>query len=455
MNENRRTQPQLWKQFRWLGMLVLAVCLLWCNAARVKAEDIVIQCGDNCYGTLTDTGVLTISGTGKMWDWTEDTYYESEFYKHREDIFQVVIGDGITRIGGMAFGAPIEGYEYLRSVTIGKGVKEIGADAFSAASGLRSIDIPANVETIEIGAFYTSGLQEVTLHEGLKTIGQAAFYETSLKAVELPDGLDSVEKLAFYYTDQLDLVVPEHIRIIKKNAFEYVNATFKSKDVIIEDEAFHCSEAYVLYPNSYFKVPHGSTAEAYAKKFDVKFEYTDEEPETEPETEPVHSYNLHFNPCGGKVGTKDKTVQEGAKAGSLPTPTRTNYTFLGWYTARTGGTKYDSSTVMPAKNITLYAHWEKLSVGRCSRPTVTNVKTRKAIIKIKPVKDAKGYEYAWSLRKDMKKAKTKTIHGTKLTISRLTKNKTYYVRVRAYRNGANGKKIYGKWSDIRTIKIKK
>ena len=78
-----------------------------------------------------------------------------------------------------------------------------------------------------------------------------------------------------------------------------------------------------------------------------------------------------------------------------------------------------------------------------------------AIIKIKPVKNAKGYEYAWSLRKDMKKAKTKTIHGTKLTISRLTKNKTYYVRVRAYRNGANGKKIYGKWSDIRTIKIKK
>ena len=64
MNENRKTQPQLWKQFQWLGMLVLAVCLLWCNAARVKAEDIVIQCGDNCYGTLTEDGTLTISGTG-------------------------------------------------------------------------------------------------------------------------------------------------------------------------------------------------------------------------------------------------------------------------------------------------------------------------------------------------------------------------------------------------------
>ena len=75
MNENRKTQPQLWKQFQWLGMLVLAVCLLWCNAARVKAEDIVIQCGDNCYGTLTDTGVLTISGTGAMWDYTYAVSY--------------------------------------------------------------------------------------------------------------------------------------------------------------------------------------------------------------------------------------------------------------------------------------------------------------------------------------------------------------------------------------------
>ena len=445
MNENRQVKPQLWKQLKWLGMLVLAVCLLWCNAAKVKAEDIVIQCGDNCYGTLTDTGVLTISGTGKMWDWTEDTYYKSEFYKHREDIFQVVIGDGITRIGGMAFGAPIEGYEYLRSVTIGKGVKEIGAHAFSAASGLRSIDIPANVETIEIGAFYTSGLQEVTLHEGLKTIGQAAFWGVTLKEIKLPDSLETVEAWAFDEIESLEVVIPEHTKLIKKGAFYYPRVTFKSKDVVLEDGAF--TYGWMTGMDTWFRVPHGSTAEEYAKKNNIEFEYTDEEP--------VRSYNLHFNPCGGKIGTKDKTVQKGAKVGRLGTPTRTNYTFLGWYTARTGGTQYDSSTVMPAKDITLYAHWEKLSVGRCSRPTVTNVKTRKAIIKIKPVKNAKGYEYAWSLRKDMKKAKTKTIHGTKLTISRLTKNKTYYVRVRACRNGANGKKIYGKWSDIRTIKIKK
>ena len=447
MNQNRKTQPQLWRKFQWLGMLVLAVCLLWCNAAKVKAEDIVIQCGDNCYGTLTEDGTLTISGTGAMWDWSEDSFYNSEFYKHKEDIFQVVIGDGITRIGGMAFGAPIEGYEYLRSVTIGKGVKEIGADAFSAASGLRLIDIPANVETIEIGAFYTSGLQEVTLHEGLKTIGQAAFWGVTLKEIKLPDSLETIEAWAFDEIESLEVVIPKNVKLIKKGAFFYPKVTFESKDVVLEDGAFSYVYGKTYDTNTWFRVPHGSTAEEYAKKNDIEFEYTDEEP--------VRSYNLHFNPCGGKVGMKDKTVQEGAKAGTLPTPTRTNYTFLGWYTARTGGTKYDSSTVMPAKNVTLYAHWEKLSVGRCSRPTVTNVKTRKAIIKIKPVKDAKGYEYAWSLRKDMKKAKTKTIHGTKLTISRLTKNKTYYVRVRAYRNGTNGKKIYGKWSDIRTVKIKK
>lgn len=132
MNENRKTQPQLWRKFQWLGMLVLAVCLLWCNAARVKAEDIVIQCGDNCYGTLTDTGVLTISGTGAMWDYTD--VGNSVFKKYGDNIYKVVIQDGITRIGDHVFGSYSKSYSgeftKIQSVTIGKGVQEIGDSAF-------------------------------------------------------------------------------------------------------------------------------------------------------------------------------------------------------------------------------------------------------------------------------------------------------------------------------------
>ena len=433
MNENRKTQKQLWKQFQWLGMLMLAVCLLWCNVVKVKAEDVVIQCGDNCYGTLAEDGTLTISGTGKMWDY--ESGYKSAFAGYKDKILHVVIGDGITKIGDYAFGGYPSGsyypdwndsfgsvFHWIESVSIGTGVQEIGKCSFSAARELKSIDIPGNVQTIGYEAFSESNLEQVTFHPGLKTIGKYAFFGANLTSVELPDGLRSVEEGAFRKdrmeeTEEIRLkvFVPEHVTVIRSGAFGYVDEVIASRDVILTGRSFRGGSITYL----------------------------------------EHSQKLSFNACGGTVGTKEKTVLAGSEVDTLPTPTRTNYTFLGWYTARTGGMKYDSSTVMPAKNITLYAHWEKLSVGRCSRPTVTNVKTRKAIIKIKPMKNAKGYEYAWSLRKDMKKATTKTIHGTKLTISRLTKNKTYYVRVRAYRNGTNGKKIYGKWSDIRTVKIKK
>ena len=44
---------------------------------------------------------------------------------------------------------------------------------------------------------------------------------------------------------------------------------------------------------------------------------------------------------------------------TLPTPTRTGYTFAGWYTAASGGTKVGDAgeTYSPTENITLYAQW--------------------------------------------------------------------------------------------------
>lgn len=43
--------------------------------------------------------------------------------------------------------------------------------------------------------------------------------------------------------------------------------------------------------------------------------------------------------------------------GTLPTPTRTGYTFVGWYTAKSGGTKVSSTTTMGEGNLTVYAQW--------------------------------------------------------------------------------------------------
>lgn len=72
----------------------------------------------------------------------------------------------------------------------------------------------------------------------------------------------------------------------------------------------------------------------------------------------ISSYIVTFNASGGSVSTSTKTVTSGSTYGTLPTPTRSGYSFDGWYTASSGGSKVTSSTIFNgSSNITLYAHW--------------------------------------------------------------------------------------------------
>lgn len=63
--------------------------------------------------------------------------------------------------------------------------------------------------------------------------------------------------------------------------------------------------------------------------------------------------------ASGQVSTKSYTATYGSKYNFLPTPTRTGgYTFDGWYTEQTGGTKITSdTTVTTTQTHILYAHW--------------------------------------------------------------------------------------------------
>ena len=66
-----------------------------------------------------------------------------------------------------------------------------------------------------------------------------------------------------------------------------------------------------------------------------------------------------INTASGQVSTKNDTVTYGSKYNSLPDASRKGgYTFDGWYTDQTNGTKVTSATtVTTAKNHILYAHW--------------------------------------------------------------------------------------------------
>lgn len=72
-----------------------------------------------------------------------------------------------------------------------------------------------------------------------------------------------------------------------------------------------------------------------------------------------NTYKVNFNANGGSVSTANKNVESGAKYGSLPTPTRTGWTFKGWFTATSGGSQVTAdTTVALSGEQTLYARWE-------------------------------------------------------------------------------------------------
>ena len=77
-------------------------------------------------------------------------------------------------------------------------------------------------------------------------------------------------------------------------------------------------------------------------------------------------------------------------------------------------------------------------------------------VKWKKISGVSGYQVQYSLKRNMKKAKRKTVKGgkkTRLTVKRLKPKRKYYVRVRAYKT-VNGEKRYGKWSKIKTVRTR-
>ena len=108
-------------------------------------------CGDDLVWTLDVNGVLTISGSGNMTNYSDVS--EIPWYSSRLLIESVIIQSKVTSIGENAF----YGCENLKTITIGKDVAKIGESAFFACISLTSIDVLETNKTYKSlqGVVYT------------------------------------------------------------------------------------------------------------------------------------------------------------------------------------------------------------------------------------------------------------------------------------------------------------
>ena len=80
----------------------------------------------------------------------------------------------------------------------------------------------------------------------------------------------------------------------------------------------------------------------------------------------IQQYTVTYNANSGSVSPSSVTVDADDPV-TLPTPTRNNYTFNGWFTAASGGSKIGDAgaTYKPTGNITLYAQWAEAGGDGC------------------------------------------------------------------------------------------
>ena len=123
--------------------------------------------------TLTEDGVLTITGEGPMPDYRDGGTSETPpWYPHVNRISSLTIGEGVTRIGDYAFML----CSFVTKVVIPDSVTSMGDWAFNYCTGLQEAYIGDGVTEIAAKAFAEcTALKTVVIGKSIQRIGDQAF----------------------------------------------------------------------------------------------------------------------------------------------------------------------------------------------------------------------------------------------------------------------------------------
>lgn len=291
----------------------------------------------------------------------------------------VTFPDSLEYIGGKAF----NNCKKLKTVKFGNRLQEIANEAFEFCESLNNIVLPNSMKTIAERAFFgCSALMSVKFGDNITEIGEDAFVGCSMNELILPKNLEELGEGAFR-----DLFFCERVVVYKslQKLGEYAFGELGT------DAVHGGSFNGVYYPGTVDKVDFyyegtkaqwkklsgdanifgyydcsGSDPEVlyYHANHCIRFHYGTTNYQDQSQS---HKITFNKNAKNATLKTTSKQVKTNSKYGTLPTPTRSGYYFLGWYTKASGGSKVTASKVFKlTKNQTLYAHWTKADLGKAT-----------------------------------------------------------------------------------------
>lgn len=263
--------------------VVMAVSLFGGIGPLVSAESEWWKCGDNL--TWSGNGmVITISGTGDMYDYSWDTPAP-----WGNILSEIIVEPGVTSIGDYAFKhvlgkwiiendpptlEEVNTIYPIDKITLPEGLTRIGEAAFDGIN-VEEIEIPSTVTEIESRAFSSARLKKVVFRGGVETIGSYAFsYTLQLKDIVLPDGLKNIGEAAFSHSVLESVNIPESVTNIGDGAFAschslknvYIPAGVESIGIAVFSNSKSIEKMEISEDNENYIVKDGCLIEVASKK---------------------------------------------------------------------------------------------------------------------------------------------------------------------------------------------
>ena len=394
---------------------MLLCCFCFSNKAMGQTWNVGYPTASNVVATLSG-GTLNISGTGAMQDFHQAVSGEAPWNGSRSSITKVIIGNGVETVGPKSF----HDCNNLASVELPNSLWKIGYMAFTNCTKLTSITIPCCVTVISAGAFYGCSSLSTVYYRSSSNLsidgayGYSQIFPTKQGTLYLyPTRYDNrnlslsgtPSSPGYSFSDLFN-----SINILYDFSFTPSTSWQTSSSSIQSSSCGGDYKVYRMYVYSgekYTFATDGSNGSSssfnsmltlydrYGNQLawsngtgggevitDYQFNYTDYAYLVVSQgwagaygsftlayrQTPIPTYSVTLDRQSGTGGSSSVTATYNAPMPSATAPSRTGYTFGGYYTGTNGtGTQYYNSSMSSVRywdisyNTTLYARWTPIT----------------------------------------------------------------------------------------------